>query len=468
MSFLTQAREELSRLEAYVRGDLWSHERFSRLPRSRRPLVLFVRTLFIMWTGFSRERLRLRAAALTYTTILSLVPALAVIFFVFTAFGGLDDSRERLKERMADLLSVGHQEKVIAFLDQFVVSASAIGGLGVIFLLVTSLSLLTNIEKAFNDIWGLKQDRSILRRFQAYWPLLTLGPLLFGVSLTVTASVQRHEIVQALAELIPGGRLVTTLLPIVFTWVGFTLAYLIIPNTRVGVRHALIGGVVAGTIWELAKRLYAVYATKAITYSTIYGSLSVVPLSVIWIYVSWMVALIGATITFAAQNAATYEPEQDHAKLSQRHAERVAAWLLVLIHEHFDAGRGRLSGDLILQSVPGPPREIRRILERLVEGGLVVVSAGEEEQAYQPGHPSHRTTLAELVRVMRNDGAGVSSADEPPGLVLRAFARLDEADVELDRILGSNTLAQILAEERLAQGEPTEGEDARAAVVPPG
>ena len=468
MSLLTRGKEQLSRLETYVRGDLWSHVYFSGLPPSRRPQVLFLRTLFIMWTGFSRERLRLRAAALTYTTILSLVPALAVMFFVFTAFGDLGDSQTRLKERLAEFLSVGHQEKVLAFLDQFVVSASAIGGIGVIFGLATSLSLLTNIEKAFNDIWGLKQDRSLLRRFQAYWPLLTLGPLLFGVSLTVTATVQRHETVQALAEVVPGGRLVVTLLPAASTWIGFTLAYLIIPNTRVGVRHALIGGVVAGTIWEIAKRLFAIYATKAVTYSTIYGSLSVVPLSVIWIYVSWLVALIGATIAFAAQNAPTYEPEADHVELPQKDVERLAAWLLLLVHEHFDAGKGPLCADPLLQAVPGPPRELRKILDRLVDGELLTATPLEDDRGYQPARPSHRTTLAQLVSVLRRERSDLAPGDEPSGVVSRALARLDAAEQSQQRQLSAETIAQLLAEERAAQAEagPLEQVADAASVAP--
>lgn len=449
VSVLARARDHLRRVETYVHGDLWSHDYFSRQASPRQLLVLFLRSVYIVWTGFSRERLRLRAAALTYTTILSLVPAMAVIFSVFTAFGGLEDARDRLKRQLAEFLSVGHQEKILDFLDQFVGSASAIGGIGVVFLLATSLSLLTNIEKAFNDIWGLKQDRSFLRRFQSYWPLLTLGPLLLGVSLTVTASVQKHEVVQGLAEFIPGGRFVLTLLPVVLTWVGFTLAYLIMPNTRVGVRHALIGGVVAGTIWEIAKRLYAIYATQAISYSTIYGSLSVVPLSVIWIYVSWLVALIGATIAFAAQNASTYEPEQDRVRLCQHYLERLAAWLLVLVHEHFEAGRGAMPLDAILHRVPGPPRELRRILERLVEGGLFTQTTVEDERAYLPGRPAHSTTLADLVRLMRDDGEGAAGAEEPGVLAGDAFAQLETANDEAYRRLGSESLTQLLARARV-------------------
>lgn len=454
MSLLAQARAQVRRFERYLFGDLWSHERFGRLSPIRRSLVLFLRTSFIVWTGFSRERLRLRAAALTYTTILSLVPAVAVVFSIFTAIGGLGDARERLKRQVAEFLSVGHQEKLLSFLDQFVGSASAIGGVGFFFLLFTALSLLTNIEKAFNDIWGLKQDRSFLRRFQSYWPLLTLGPLLFGVSLTVTASVQRHETIQAVAELIPGGRLMLTLLPVVLTWTGFTLAYLIMPNTRVALRHAVVGGVVAGTIWEVAKRLYAIYASQAISYSTIYGSLSVVPLSVIWIYVSWLVALIGATIAFAAQNASTYEPEQDQTRLSQQDAERLATWLLMLVHEHFDEGHGGIRAELILQTVPGPPRDLRRILERLVEGGLLVVSATQDDRVYLPGRPAHGTTLADLVAVMRGDRQDALTSEEASGLVSRAFARLDAASDGAYQRLGSDTIAQLLDEERRSRATP--------------
>ena len=173
----------------------------------------------------------------------------------------------------------------------------------------------TNIEKSFNDIWGLKQSRSWVQRFQAYWPLLTLAPFLLGVSLALSARFESSSTYGEIVSTFPLASFFRWLAPIVLTWLGFTLMYLFMPNTRVPIRFALLGGVVAGSIHEVAKSLFALYASKALTYSAIYGSFGAIPLLIIGVYVNWLVALTGGLLTFASQNALTYEPNEDNIDL---------------------------------------------------------------------------------------------------------------------------------------------------------
>ena len=445
----------------FVRFDLWSAAVYRQAQHpAQRVGILIARTLYLVWTGFARERLRLRAAALTYMTMLSLVPALAVIFSLFTAFGGLRDAQGRVKNVVIQWLSVSHQDAVTEYLDKFVgsVHAGAIGGFGVLILMLTALGLLANIEKSFNDIWGLKANRSLLRRFQNYWPLLTLGPLLFGVSLTATASIESSEAARTLFAFFPGSRALLRLGPLLFVWVGFSLMYIIMPNTRVPVRYALIGGVVAGTMWEVAKQLYAVYASRAITYSAIYGSLGVVPLSIIWIYVSWLIALTGGLLTFASQNAKTYEPDQDVSnRASQHDRERFAAQLVLAVFARFEGGHGPVPVDDVLEASNGPPRVLRRVLTDLVEGGLLLAT-GPDHDAFVPGKPAHCTTLCDIIGVLRigdHPGRDSRSPTDPGD---RAGALLDTAWQTTRASLARVSVAQLLASEETAADASAEAE----------
>ncbi len=446
MGWVDQLRGLIDRAQDFVRRELWSPDYYARLEGRRRAGMLTARAGYLVWLGFSRERLRLRAAALTHMTLLSLVPALAVIFSLFTAFGGLEDAGQRLKVKVVSWLSVAHQQAVTAYLDQFVgsVHAGALGGVGVVVLLFTALSLLSNIEKSFNDIWGLKSDRSLLRRFQSFFPLLTLGPVLFGVSLTMTASIESSEAVRRFIEVVPGAQLGLRFGPVLVTWLGFALFYAIMPNTRVPARYALIGGVVAGTLWEIAKRLYTVYAAKAITYSAIYGSLGVVPLSIIWIYVSWLIALIGALVTYATQNASTYEPDLDGSlRLSDRDRVQLAVRMALVVYERFEQTEGATEIDVVLGAVAGPPRAERLILADLIEGRVLIETAGA---AVIPGKPAARVTLAEIVRVARGRGEDILGDEGIRGAARRAAEVLDRVDDRGDHDLELVTFADLLRE----------------------
>lgn len=441
-----QIRSHQARAVRFIRHDLWSPQTWSDANTRNRWWLLVGRTAYLIWAGFSRERLRLRAAALTYMTLLSLVPALAVVFAVFAGFKQLGDARERLKGVIVEFLSVTHQDAVTQYLDKFVGSVGALGGVSVVILLFTTLTLLANIEKSFNDIWGLKEDRSVVRRFMAYWPLLTLAPLLLGVSLGLSAKLGSDPTAQAAIEMIPGARLAVWLAPIVFTWMGFALMYIVMPNTRVPVRYALIGGIVGGSLWEIAKRLFGIYASRAITYSAIYGSLGVVPLSIIWIYVSWLVALIGAVVTFASQNAKTYEPHEDETlSLSAVDREHIAIRILLIVFERFEVEQGATPTSLILATVPGPPRAKRNLLGELEDGGLLV--ALDDQDAYLPGRPAHRTTLADALRVTRQFDASIVTTDDVQGGMRRASQLIDDEHertfTELDRV----SIAQLLADQ---------------------
>lgn len=454
-------REQYQRLKTWWTVDLWSaiHHDPSR-PRLERFGILVARAVYIVATGFRTERIKLRAALLTYVTLLSIVPAIVVVFSLFAAFTGLTDVQAALKRFIITSLAVGAQDTVLEYIDRFVAQAGAIGGFGVAFLFVTMISLVGNIERALNDIWGLRRDRSVFQRFQVYWPLVTIGPLLVGLSLSLTGAVETSEAIKQLVVLQPVFDLVFLLLPIIFTWSFLTLTYMFLPNTAVPFKAAVIGGIVAGTIWEAAKRLYAVYAGFALDSPSVYGSLAAVPLFVLWLYVSWVVALLGATLTFAVQNARTYEPEGENArKKSQRDREFLAARLLVAVSDSFDRGAGPVLSQKLLEMFIVSPRFARRVLSDLVEAGLLVETMQREHEdiAYVPGRPLHTLSINDVIVAMRagDDTKGDLTISADDALGKRVCHSLLQAEKAVESTLGRTTLAELLSETRTEEASLT-------------
>jgi membrane protein len=233
------------------------------------------------------------------------------------------------------------------------------------------------------------------------------------------------------------------LLPLVLAWIFFTLLYGIMPNTKVPLRYAAVGGIVAGTLWVSAQKLYALYAAHAIKYSTIYGSLGAVPLFILWIYVSWIVALLGAQLTFATQSHASYEPMAEKQRMvPQRDREFLAARLLMAVSQSYARDHGPTSTDVLVNGLLVPPRLARQVLNDLVEAKLLV----ESEQGFVPGRPLSHITVADVIRIMR---AGSETQIDreliaEDRLSIYVGEALLDAERLLDRELGKRTLAEMV------------------------
>jgi membrane protein len=439
---------------------IWRNEAWpaGARPWFGRAVIVLARTLYLVGTAFSRERLRLRAAALTHITLLSLVPALAVAFSVFTAFGGLQSVGERLKNLVLHSLAGNQQEQVIDYLDGFIESAHAgqLGAIGTAFLVMTAVALLSDVEKAFNDIWGINRGRSLLQRFQVFWPLVTLGPILMGLSLSFTATVATSDVVRWAENALLGFELVGQLATGFLVCVFFALVYHIVPNTSVRPLSAAIGGLVAGLLWFTAQQLYAYYAAYAISFSALYGSLSAIPFFIIWVYVSWNVILLGASLTFAVQSSRSYEPDR---RVSQTERELVAAHLALVVATRFAQGRGPEDAQALIDEAQVPPRVANRVLESLVDAQVLTEAHVSEGIGYAPGKPLNQITLYEVVQAVRVRGARAFEALDPIGSHGHESVReaLRSAEVALQRALStplSELVERVESEEREGPSGP--------------
>lgn len=437
------------RAHNFWQREIWRRERWpaTASPRLGRTLIVTFRTLYLVGTGFARERLKLRAAALTYVTLLSLVPALAVAFSVFTAVGGLESVGAKLKILVLESLVGSSQTTVVDYLEQFIANArpGRLGAIGTAFLVLAVVALLSDVERAFNDIWGVTRGRTLLQRFQVFWPLITLGPLLVALSFSVTAAVTANEIVMWAEDTLLGfdivGRTATTLLICLF----FSLAYHIVPNTSVRVFSAAVGGLVAGLLWVLAQQLYAFYATYAITVSALYGSLSAVPLFIVWVFVSWNIILLGAAMTFAVQSSRSYEPDR---KVSQDERELVGCNLVLVVCSRFVGGLGATEGQYLIDQARVPPRVAHGVLEELVDRGILTEAQTELGLGYVPARPLDQLTLYEVVRALRSGGTThqipAELTDDVVGKVVSRTLR--DGDARLREALTTRSIAELISD----------------------
>lgn len=253
---------------------------------------------------FARRRLREEslpqvAGSLTFTTTLALVPLLTIILAIFTTFPIFGQLRTALETYFAQaLMPKAISNTIISNLTQFASKATGLSAVGAIALLLTSTAMMGMIERVFNQIWRVRRPRPLVQRMLIYWALITLGPLLFGLSITVTS--QLFTATGGFARSVPFiGSLFSTLASVTLTTGFYTLLYVAVPNRYVNWRDALWGALAAAIAFELAKRLFALFIRQFPAYAIIYGALAALPLFLVWIYLSWLITLVGAVVAAA-------------------------------------------------------------------------------------------------------------------------------------------------------------------------
>lgn len=240
-----------------------------------------------------------RAASLAYTTLLALVPLITIALTMATAFPVFQEFTSGVDDFFAqNMLPPTIAKAVTRYIDRFAHSAAGLTAVGVAFLAVTAIMLMLTIERAFDAIWRVRRPRPLVLRILMYWGVLTLGPLLIGMSLTLTSYLVSASL--GFARQIPGaGSTLLGVVPVLLTAAAFALAYYVVPNRPLELRHAVIGGIAAAIMFELMKRGFAFYVAKFPTYTLVYGAFAAIPIFLIWIYASWVVAMLGAVITAA-------------------------------------------------------------------------------------------------------------------------------------------------------------------------
>jgi membrane protein len=341
---------------------------------------------------FTADRGMQTASALTYTSLLSIVPLLVVSLAVLSGFGAFAEMKETVKAAVLDVLLPSTKTQAAAHIDQFLGNAKALTWPGLAGIAVTALMLLSTIEGTFNRIWRAKSPRSLTIRILRYWSALTMGPLLLGASLSLTSyffAVADDGMVSGVLEQIGH------LLPLLLQWVAFTLLYITIPNAPVRLRHALTGGLVAAVLFEALKTGFAVYIDNADNFRVIYGALAAIPIFLMWLYSSWTVILIGAEVTAVVPEWREALARSRSGTMAGTAAARLETALALLSALWKAAGKG--------ESIdPNGPEAIEAgwaddNLQTLIGAGFVAVATDERLIA---GRDFARTPVRDLWRAL--------------------------------------------------------------------
>ena len=345
-------------------------EAFFNTPRN------LLHIIFLSIKRFIRDKRLLWAASLTYTTIFSLIPLLSVVFFLFKVFGGFSDFASLVRPYIYKTLAPGAQEKVITVINDLVdnINFATIGAFGTAVLIISVVLLLSEIEYALNEIWIAKNKRSVLYRVAIYWTSLTVGPLLLAVALVMIATLQSYKAVKVI-EMYMNVDLFARL-PYLLVWIAFTGLYIFMPGTKVKFKSALLGGVIAGTLWHLAGSGFTLYTTKFVFYyPLVYGPLAAIPLFLLWLFISWILFLLGAEIAYHHEHFAFYSAVSHIPQLSTRDREHLTLKILFFIAQRFLCAETPPSLYLIADALNIPAHLAEDLIAPFLKHGIILESS---------------------------------------------------------------------------------------------
>lgn len=350
--------------------------------------------------------LALHATSLVYTSLLSLAPLLAVSFSVLKAFGVHNQLEPFLLEVLSPLGEKSGEitGTIIGFVES--ISVGVLGVLGFLTLFYTVVSLLEKIESTFNHIWRVAKPRSLARRFSDFLSVVLLGPVLVFSAVGIMASTTHSDWAQRILALEPFGMLYALIgkaLPYLFIVLAFAFVYTFIPNTRVRWSAALGGGAVAGLIWKLVGSAFASFVSNSASYSAIYSSFAAMILFMLWLYVSWLILLLGGAIAFHLQYPRYLNYSSRHPRLSIISLEQLALTLMYLIGMRHYRGEDALTLHQLADAVNLPWEAVGNLLDTLQQHHLLVATNGDDA-AYQLARDTDAIYVRDIVHAIRSTG----------------------------------------------------------------
>jgi membrane protein len=390
----------------------------------------------------------LHAMSLVYTSLLAIVPMLALSFSVLKAFGVRD--QEQMEEMLLQFLqpALGEKgaeitEKIIGFVEN--VKVGVLSSIGLVLLLYTAISMIHKIESAFNHIWQLKRRRSLMRRFSDYISLLLIGPVLVFTAFGVTGTLMNNSIMQGILSVPVMGMLyhsAAKMIPYLLVIAAFTFFYMFIPNTRVRFTAAVGGGVIMGIIWQTASWMFASFVVNSVQYTAIYSGFAILLVFMLWLYLNWLILLLGANLVFYLQFPDSLDVPRKEVRVSIVQKERLAlAVLLIVGGLYYDKKHGA-SYEQLLDKVKIPSKILVSVIELLKEGGLLAETEQEKACLYHPARPLDETTLQEALDIIRNTAAADRQVEH--SAMEKLDAVLAQSYRSQRKLLSSTTLKDLI------------------------
>ncbi|MEZ0575747.1 YhjD/YihY/BrkB family envelope integrity protein [Halodesulfovibrio aestuarii] len=386
----------ISSLIQFVTRGMWRVD-VKELPLVQRRAVLFCRRLSVVFSGFFLDNCMLRATALAYTTILSIVPFLAVVFSISKGLGV--QNSETL--RFILLNASAGNEKAVDFLLQYVnnTDVTTLGVIGVATLLFTVISLMGNIEAAFNTIWNVKYGRTMWRKFTDFFSIVLVAPVLLGVAVSLSVTMQHDSIFQDLLSIDAINYVyfqILKLVPTVMIWFLLFFAYAFIPNLKVQAKSALAGALVGVILWKSVESVYISYLVGVNNYNVIYGSFAQLPLFLVWIYISWLIVLFGVEICYAIQYGSTEEDKMLSGKTSCYEKAILATAVMTALAKTYGKNEGAVSVNSLSENLQVSQLLVEDVLCVLEEKGFVAKIEADEAM-YILARPAASTNISDVI-----------------------------------------------------------------------
>lgn len=420
-------------------------------PWQQRWAVLTCRMVYVLIRDMSDGQLTLRAMGLVYTSLLSLVPLLALGFSMLKAFGINDVLRPTLARFLAPLGQ--NAESIINMIVGFVdnVQVGVLGIVGLALLLYSVISLIQKVESGCNYIWQVHHPRSLSRRFSDYLSVLIVGPLVIIAATSMTASVTSNTLIQHIAQIQPFGAtlfVLGRLVPYLLYSAGFTFLFLFIPNTKVRLVPALFGGVFAGILWQTASLAFALFASSAGNVNAIYSSFAILIFLLIWLYVSWLIMLLGCRVAFLLQYPEQLKRQVQAPELRAAREEQLALLIMALVGQHFIRGQQPWRADQMSRHLQAEPEHVFSIVDRLVASNMLNETA-EDNAHLLPARSLDNMTVYDVLQATRTNTQATDIGQRDAGLrqhIQQLTEHIDSA--RLDALAGKTVrqLAQDCAD----------------------
>ena len=424
---------------------LWRDD-LRQLRGLRLNLIVPIRLLVVLVRQFVAGELNLRAMSLVYTTLLSIVPLLAVSFSVLKGFG----VHNKVEPFMLNFLQplgyrcVDLSNKIICFFEN--IKVCVLVSLGFFFILYNVVYIIQKVESSFNYVWQVERLRGLAQRFSNYLSVILIGPVLVFAALGLTATAMNNSLVQQLMAVEPLGYVLLSmskLVPYLLIIAAFSFLYLFIPNTRVNPGPALIGGVVAGVLWQSSGWAFAAFIATSSNYAAIYSSFAIMILLLIWLYLNWLILLLGAQVAFYMQYPQYMTREPVQLRLSNRLRERLALQIMFMVAEHHIYNRAPWTSEALVHHLGLPMQPVHHVLQLMVRSEFLAETS-DEPPAYLPRRDVETITLSELYEVVR-------SAGENRFLSLKTFPHQQQVDMAMAALqsavrseLGERTLKDMV------------------------
>lgn len=430
----------------FVLEDIWRLD-FRKLSPIKAFFLKLAQLSIHVIKRFQKDRLMVRASALVYATLLSIVPLLAVMFSLLKGFGYHNELEPFLRRI---LLPLGDQavQTIVPKIVNFVGNANiaALGAMGFLFFLLSSISIVNNMERAFNDLWRVKKTRNFYRRIGDYLSVLIIGPVLALAVIAVTASLQNYKLIRALNEIPVVEILANRAAPIITSWIVFCFLYTFIPNTKVRFISALYGAVIAGTLWELMNTVFAKFIVSSYqsgAKAALYASFAVFPLFLVWLFFSWTVVLLGSEISYVHQNLDKVSWEEQTKSISWHMEERIALKIMLVISQKFCRNEKAPSLWDLSEYLRIPRHAVNNILSVLLDLELVNV-IGRGEERFAPAKCLEGLSLREIMEKLRTLGATVEKEDQDDAISKLVDEIQGQYDQALKQTFDEATLRDLL------------------------